>query len=103
MLATLLELYQKTRAAIDKDGLTVENSTKTTIKTVANPAVAMNLSYAKAIQNYLQQLGLAAAIARAGGADSGGGGDMADNPLNQLREAIENNRTPVILKLNNAG
>ena len=103
MLATLLELYQKTRAAIDKDGLTVENSTKTTIKTVANPAVAMNLSYAKAIQNYLQQLGLAAAIVRAGGADSGGGGDMADNPLNQLREAIENNRTPVILKLNNAG
>lgn len=103
MLATLLELYQKTRADIEKNGLTVENSTKTTIKTVANPAVAMNLSYAKAIQNYLQQLGLAAAIARAGGADSGGGGDMADNPLNQLREAIENNRTPVILKLNNAG
>ena len=110
MLATLLELYQKTRAAIDKDGLTVENSTKTTFKTVANPAVAMNLSYAKAIQNYLQQLGLSAAMAKAGDAgssgakagdagSSGGGSDMADNPLTELRNAIEGNRTPVILKL----
>ena len=102
MLATLLELYQKTRADIETKGLTVENSTKTTLKTVANPAVAMNLSYAKAIQNYLQQLGLAAVIAKAGSSDTGGG-DMADSPLNQLREAIEGNRTPVILKLNNAG
>ena len=99
MLATLLELYQKTRAAIDKDGLTVENSTKTTFKTVANPAVAMNLSYAKAIQNYLQQLGLSAAIAKAGDAGSSGSSDMADNPLTELRNAIEGNRTPVILKL----
>jgi hypothetical protein len=99
MLATLLELYQKTRAAIDKDGLTVENSTKTTFKTVANPAVAMNLSYAKAIQNYLQQLGLSAAMAKAGDAGSSGGSDMADNPLTELRNAIEGNRTPVILKL----
>lgn len=99
MLATLLELYQKTRDAIDKDGLTVENSTKTTFKTVANPAVAMNLSYAKAIQNYLQQLGLSAAMAKAGDAGSSGGSDMADNPLTELRNAIEGNRTPVILKL----
>lgn len=99
MLATLLELYQKTRAAIDKNGLTVENSTKTTFKTVANPAVAMNLSYAKAIQNYLQQLGLSAAMAKAGDAGSSGGSDMADNPLTELRKAIEGNRTPVILKL----
>ena len=97
MLATLLELYQKTRAAIDKDGLTVEN--RTTFKTVANPAVAMNLSYAKAIQNYLQQLGLSAAMAKAGDAGSSGGSDMADNPLTELRNAIEGNRTPVILKL----
>ncbi|MBQ7438932.1 MAG: P27 family phage terminase small subunit [Paludibacteraceae bacterium] len=99
MLATLLELYQKTRAAIEKDGLTVENSTKTTFKTVANPAVAMNLSYAKAIQNYLQQLGLSAAMAKAGDAGSSGGSDMADSPLTELRNAIEGNRTPVILKL----
>ena len=99
ILATLLELYQKTRAAIDKDGLTVENSTKTTFKTVANPAVAMNLSYAKAIQNYLQQLGLSAAMAKAGDAGSSGGSDMADSPLTELRNAIEGNRTPVILKL----
>lgn len=99
MLATLLELYQKTRAEIEKNGLTVENSTKTTLKTVANPAVAMNLGYAKAIQQYLQQLGLAAAINKAS-SDTGGGSEMADSPLNQLRNAIEGNRTPVILKLN---
>ena len=62
--------------------------------------MAMNLSYAKAIQNYLQQLGLSAAMAKAGDAgSSGGGSDMADNPLTELRNAIEGNRTPVILKL----
>lgn len=59
----------------------------------------MNLSYAKAIQNYLQQLGLSAAMAKAGDAGSSGGSDMADNPLTELRNAIEGNRTPVILKL----
>ena len=37
MLATLLELYQKTRADIEKNGLTVENSTKTSIQTRAKP------------------------------------------------------------------
>lgn len=104
MLATLLELYQKTREEIDKKGLTVEDSTKTTLKTKANPAVAMNLSYAKAIQQYLQQLGLSAAItARAGGSAGGSDDGDSDNPLDELRRTIEGNRSPVVLKLRNIG
>lgn len=99
MLATLLELYQKTRADIEKNGLTVENSTKTSIQTRANPSVAMNLSYANAIQKYLQQLGLSAAMVRASDDDHGGREEREDSPLEALRRTIEENRAPVILKL----
>lgn len=102
MLATLLELYQRTRASIDKDGLTVEDSTTKTLKTKANPAVAMNLSYAKAIHQYLQQLGLSAAITTRG-ASSGTDSGTEPNPLDELRRAIEGNRSPVILKMNKIG
>lgn len=99
MLATLLELYQKTRADIEKNGLTVENSTKTSIQTRANPSVAMNLSYANAIQKYLQQLGLSAAMLRASDDEHGNREERENSPLEALRRTIEENRAPVILKI----
>ena len=99
MLATLLELYQKTRADIEKNGLTVEASTKTSIQTRANPSVAMNLSYANAIQKYLQQLGLSAAMVRASDDDHGNREERENSPLEALRRTIEENRAPVILKI----
>ncbi len=100
LLATQLELYQKTRKSIEDIGLNVENPTKQGFVTKPNPAVAMNFACGKLIAQYLTQLGLTSVISKKAGEIANGDYDETDDtdPITALTKQIENNRAPVIYK-----